>query len=105
VVVQDVRPDVDQVRRERADGDGVVGLVDDEDVEAGSSLRTALPGDSDTTETSNRLWSIRLTRPKRCSCAPPFVPVAKTSTMRMRSAATDAGRRTVSRHGSWRRCP
>jgi hypothetical protein len=63
VVVDDVRPDIDQVGREGTDRDGVVRLVDDEHVEARRSLRTALPFDSDTIETSNRPASIRLTSP------------------------------------------
>ena len=53
VVVDHVRAHVGEVGGQGGGGDGVVGLVDDGDVDAGRwSLRTALPGDSDTTDTS-----------------------------------------------------
>ena len=39
VVMQDVGPDVDEMRGERADRDRIVGLVDDEDIEPGLLVR------------------------------------------------------------------
>src|SRR3954452_11877342 len=64
------------------------------------SLRTALPGESATTETSYRSRSIRVTSEYRCSWAPPFVPVARTSTTRMRRAPGTTGRSTGLRQRS-----
>ena len=64
------------------------------------SLRTALPGDSETTDTSYRSRSIRETRLNTCSCAPPLVPVAMTWTTRIRSGFGRVGRGSGVRQGS-----
>ena len=59
------------------------------------SLRTALPGRQrhDRRRRSGSR-SMRVTSEKRCSWAPPLVPVARTSTTRMRPAAGSGGRST-----------
>src|SRR5436190_13353715 len=64
------------------------------------SLRTALPADNATTDTSYRVGSMRVVSAKRCSCAPPFVPVARTSTIRIRRLPGRFGRSSGVRHGS-----
>src|SRR6185295_12815533 len=43
---------------------------------------------------------MRVTRPKRCSCAPPLVPVARISTTRIRRWFEGAGRGFMSKQGS-----
>ena len=90
VGVDDVGPDVGEVGRQRADRDRVVGLVDDERPRsrpAGAcGRRCPADSDDDATRRSAR-GSIRVTSAKRCSWAPPFVPVARTSTTRIRRRA------------------
>src|SRR5881409_2094875 len=43
---------------------------------------------------------MRESSPYRCSWAPPFVPVARISTTRIRDEAGDSARRTSAAHGS-----
>src|SRR6185369_1125529 len=64
------------------------------------SLRTALPADRETTDTSYRDRSIRVSSENKCSWAPPFVPVARTSTTRIRRPAASFGRSTGVRQAS-----
>ena len=53
VRVDDIGPNLRQMGGKDPDGDGIVRLIDDQDATpARWSLRTALPADNDTTETS-----------------------------------------------------
>ena len=86
VVVDDVGADLGQVRREGADRDRVVGLVDDEDGERRPAAACARRCPATATRPTRRSASgpSGVTRPYRCSWAPPFVPVARTWTTRIR---------------------
>ena len=95
VGVDDVRPDLGQVRRQRADGDRVVGLVDDEDRDAGALELAdgAARRERDDRHVVARRVDAASTSANRCSWAPPFVPVARTSTTRIAIAGRGPGAR------------
>ena len=86
VGVDDVGPDLGQVGGQGPDRDRVVRLLDDEDRRrrrAGACAPRCPPTATRPTRRSGTR-SIRVTSENRCSWAPPFVPVARTSTTRIR---------------------
>ncbi len=101
VGVEDVGAHLGQVRRQRADRDRVVDLVDDEDRDAGP-LRACGRRSPPTARRPRRrsaARSIRVTSENRCSWAPPLEPVASSSTTRTRPPVT-GWRITGSKQGS-----
>ena len=102
VGVDDVGADLGQVRGQGADGDGVVRLVDDAGPRSRPAAACARRCPPTATRSTRRSATgpSGVTRPNRCSWAPPLVPVARTWTTRMRRPPARVGRSTVSRQGS-----